>query len=554
METKLADALQPVYDVCVIGSGPAGIILALEYSCLNPGKKILLVEYGGKEPAGKNTLDSSIQLKNPLYHHKPEECTNKGLGGTSATWGGRCVMWDEVDFMDRTETNGASPWNMNLFKEINQYVQRASKYFECGEAKFNLHDLPQLNGHRIAENFIEGIVTDSAVERWSIPTRFGPRYERDIVKRPNLTLLQGFEGRDFSSPDACGKCKILCIREVKSQKLYEVRAEAFVIATGAHEATRILLRNTRLFKNLNTVPSALGKYYQGHLSGKIASVRFSGDPKKTDYGFIRNNAGVYLRRRFQFSNDFLLKQGLLNTAIWLDNPLYHDPKHRNGAMSFMYLAMLIPVLGKKLAPPAIAHSITKGQKHAVNEHIWNVLRGMPGSLLTPASIFYRRYIQKRKLPGIFLFNPQNYYALHFHAEQSASPLNKMELAVDGETLVIDYKPSEADVNSVIKLHDVLNKWLQQCGCGALEYWYTPDELPEVIRSTSRGGIHQSGTTRMGCSSNTGVVDGNLKVWGTDNIYVCSSSVFPVSGQANPTFLLGAFAIRLANRLSMSIKN
>ena len=94
------------------------------------------------------------------------------------------------------------------------------------------------------------------------------------------------------------------------------------------------------------MPPALGKYYQGHISGKIASVRFYGDPKKTDYGFLRDSDGVYLRRRLQLSTEALVKNNLLNTALWLDNPLYVDPAHRNGAMSFMYLAMITPGLGK----------------------------------------------------------------------------------------------------------------------------------------------------------------------------------------------------------------
>jgi choline dehydrogenase-like flavoprotein len=53
---------------------------------------------------------------------------------------------------------------------------------------------------------------------------------------------------------------------------------------------------------------------------------------------------------------------------------------------------------------------------------------------------------------------------------------------------------------------------------------------------------------MADTPENGVVDANLKLWGTNNIYVCSSSVFPTSGQANPTFLLGVFAVRLAAHL------
>jgi hypothetical protein len=264
---------------------------------------------------------------------------------------------------------------------------------------------------------------------------------------------------------------------------------------------------------------------------------------------LRDSDGSYIRRRFQFANQFLKDQNLLNTAIWLDNPLYYNPKHKSGAMSFMYLAMLAPIIGKKLAPPAIAQSITKGKIYAIPSHIVNIIKGFPKSIFVPAITFYKRYLLERKLPGVFLYSPKNTYALHFHSEQIPVASNNMEIDADGETLVINYSLTDNDVNSVIKLHDELDKFLQSKGCGELEYWFRREELPEAIRAMSRDGIHQSGTTRISATSEQGVVDANLKVWGTKNIYVVSSSVFPTSSQANPTFLLGAFAARLANHLT-----
>ena len=463
-------------------------------------------------------------------------------------------MYDEVDFIDRPIVADGCTWELSLFREMANYVTRAAEYFECGNPVFDLNKSPEFREHRIAENFSEGIVTDSVVERWSMPTRFGDRYAKDVAERPNLTFVQGGEAREFAQPDEAGNVSSLLVRDVQTKKTFTVRAKAFVLAAGTQETTRILLRNPQLFDNLGGVPTALGRYYQGHLSGKIASVRFKGDPYKTDYGFLRDADGTYIRRRFQFSTQFLVEQNLLNTAIWLDNPLYFNPEHRSGAMSFMYLAMIMPILGKKLAPPAIAHSVTKGKVTGIPQHLGNILRGLPGSLVTPVTIFYKRYLLKRKLPGVFLFSPENRYALHFHAEQVPDAANRMELGPDGETLVIHYDLTEQDIDSVIKLHRVLDNWLRQEGCGELEYWYADDELPAAIRAMSRDGIHQSGTTRIADSPEKGVVDPNLRVWGSENVFVCSSSVFPTSGQANPTFFLGAFAARLAEHVTKLHEN
>jgi choline dehydrogenase-like flavoprotein len=533
------------YDVCVVGAGAAGIIFTLEYAKLNPSKKIVLVEFGSQNIKDKNKLDDSIQINNPLNHHSPYECTNKGLGGSTATWGGRCVMYDEIDFEPRNILNGGCTWDKSLFEELKLFAEKSSVYFESGKATFDINKITETRLSRIATNFIEGDVTDSVLERWSMPTRFGSRYKEELNGNQNVTVLEGFELRDLLKDDKKNNIKSVVFFNSETKENLTILAEEYVISAGAQETTRILLRNKNIFE---TVSPSLGKFYQGHLSGKIASVKFWGDSKDTDYGFQKDGE-VYIRRRFQFSSSFLKENNLLNTAIWLDNPLYFDPAHKSGAMSFMYLAMITPIIGKKLAPPAIAHSVTKGIVYKVGSHIWNIIEDFPKSFIIPIKTFYGRYILKRKLPGVFLYSPENIYALHFHSEQIPFEKNQMSLAEDGETLVIDYELTDTDINSVIKLHEKLDDWLRKSNCGELVYWFDKSEMVEAIRNVSKDGIHQSGTTRIGHNIDEGVVNDNLETFGINNLYICSSSVFPTSGQANPTFFLGAFAVRLAEFLT-----
>jgi choline dehydrogenase-like flavoprotein len=54
---------------------------------------------------------------------------------------------------------------------------------------------------------------------------------------------------------------------------------------------------------------------------------------------------------------------------------------------------------------------------------------------------------------------------------------------------------------------------------------------------------------MASSANDGVVDPDLTVHGVHNVHVASSSTFVTSGQANSTFMIVAFAVRLADHLS-----
>jgi choline dehydrogenase-like flavoprotein len=67
-----------------------------------------------------------------------------------------------------------------------------------------------------------------------------------------------------------------------------------------------------------------------------------------------------------------------------------------------------------------------------------------------------------------------------------------------------------------------------------------------------GGRHHMGGTRMAVSPAEGVVDGDARVFGTSNLYIAGSSVFPSSGHANPTLTLVQLSLRLAKLLNSEL--
>jgi choline dehydrogenase-like flavoprotein len=64
----------------------------------------------------------------------------------------------------------------------------------------------------------------------------------------------------------------------------------------------------------------------------------------------------------------------------------------------------------------------------------------------------------------------------------------------------------------------------------------------------RDAYHHIGGARMSAHPGDGVVDADLKVHGTKNLFVLGAATFPSGSFANPTLLAMAFAHRLANRL------
>lgn len=549
MNIAIEDAKRREFDLCVIGSGPAGIISALEFASQCPNEDVVLVEFGSSlVPLRKsNSLDQSIRVVNKENHHESDECTDKCLGGTSATWGGRCVMYDEVDFIPRPLIKDNCTWDLSFYESTKPYVGRACEYFECGRPAFDSADAGDAMPESIADGFIVGNVTDRALERWSLPTHFGVRYEQNLKDAKNLFLLLGVKAQRLGVRHTDGSVDSVILSSDVSDD-FELKAKRFIIATGTQEATRLLLKSPHVFDLGGEVPCSLGKFYQGHINGQIASVKFTGDPAQTDFGFNKDVDGTYIRRRFQFSAKFLVENNLLNTAIWLDNFPYYKAEHRSGPLSFVYLMMITPWLNRFLAPPAIIHSFTKGKRDDLWSHVKNVIRGLPGSVITPLIVFRKRYLSKRKMPGLPIWNKRNHYALRFHAEQMPDESNCMKLSKDGDQLEIHYSVSDEDVESVIRCHEALDTYLRETNCGYLDFWHKPGELATAIRLNTIDGVHQSGTTRIGRTIDSGVVDPDLKVFGTSNLYVCSSSVFPTSGQANPTFFTGVCAVRLINHI------
>jgi choline dehydrogenase-like flavoprotein len=98
--------------------------------------------------------------------------------------------------------------------------------------------------------------------------------------------------------------------------------------------------------------------------------------------------------------------------------------------------------------------------------------------------------------------------------------------------------------------EILGTELGRAGLGRLKIDLKDrdESWPDVIRDAG----HHLGTTRMHIDPKKGVVDENCRVHGISNLFVAGSSVFPTSGQANPTLTIVALALRLADYVKRSM--
>ena len=141
------------------------------------------------------------------------------------------------------------------------------------------------------------------------------------------------------------------------------------------------------------------------------------------------------------------------------------------------------------------------------------------------------------------------------SDQKPSPENKITLSNSIDTLGIPtanllWKRSELiRTSSRIIIEDIAKFFVKE-NLGRLainQFLYTDENY------IHENGYHHMGGTRMGNDIKTSVVDSNLKIHNTDNLFVSGSSVFVSAGHAYPTLTIVQLSLRLADHISRLIK-
>jgi choline dehydrogenase-like flavoprotein len=535
-------------DIAVVGSGPAGIVLALELA--NAGYEVALIESGRLHFSEAIQNLGEASSFDPQFHAPMSECTRRQLGGTSIIWGGRCLPYDPVDF-DRREYIHNSDWPI-AYEEIEGYFQRACNYFFCGKSEFNIKNIPNVKQKSIVPGLPDAEVITSTLERWSLPTNFGKEYFNDLKQSEKIKVLYSLTCTEIETNDQGIQVELLHAKTLGGKTIH-VKCQKYVLAGGALNTTRLLLSSDR--KHLGGIGNhsgLLGRFYMGHLSGDIAVVHFTTPPQDTIFGFDRDPDKIYLRRRFSFTREFLHEQQLTNIVAWLGSPKFGDPSHQNGILSSAYLALNMPVLKNYLTSTAMRKAAIGEEDRGIYwAHIMNVLKDFGQALTFVPTFAYGRYIAKRKIPALFVYSAANEYPLHYHSEQVPNPNSTVTLSDERDELGmrrlnIDLQYMQQDIDSVVKAHKYWDRHLRKHNCGYLKY--VTDDPEASVWDQAGDGFHQVGTTRMSDLPSAGVVGTNCNIHGFDDLFVASSSIFATSGQANSTFMIVSFALRLADHL------
>jgi choline dehydrogenase-like flavoprotein len=300
------------YDICVIGSGPAGISLAMALEA--KGLSVLLLEAGADsyDEQSQAMFDGDI-IGTPLFNMGVNRL--RYFGGASNHWGGFCRHLDEWDF--RQKVAGVdTAWPITR-GDLEPYLDRARDILEIA---------------CIGEN--EALNDQLIQVRWtySPPVQFASKY-RDAIKRSTrLTLSLNSYVTNFVSKD--GAVVALDVRDAANNR-YTVRAKQYVLCAGGIENSRMLLwANTQNEARLIPQADALGKYWMEHPHYTVGeAVVGSKVPLEID-----RKGRAYIAP----SERAIKEKGILNCALRFEPAEYEGAKKMVGD-----LACAVPGLGHR---------------------------------------------------------------------------------------------------------------------------------------------------------------------------------------------------------------
>ncbi len=544
-DIQQGDVLQA--DVVVVGSGAAGIPLSLELA--DTGLKVILLEAGGDSVQNRDQDLYAGSVVQPSLHPPADKYRQRCLGGSTVTWGGRCVPLDPIDLESRDYVP-LSDWPIS-YDELNAYFPAANEWLEAGNCEYKSSRAFSDAVPPLFKGFDSDIVSIDSLERFSRPTDMFSRYKGRFEANENVRLISDANCTSISL-DSTGREVAKLVVSTLEKKVFHVTASHYILAVGGIETARLLLAsNDVTTAGVGNENDVVGRYYMCHIAGNVGKLNLSIPKTDVRHGYEISPEGIYCRRRISLVESEQSRREINNVVFRLHFPRIADPIHRSGVLSLIYLAK-----------PFISYEYGTRLRDGDGDSFKSMLLHLRNVLFSPIETarFLLKWVSKRnlasrKFPSIILENKTNRFSLEINGEQIPRHDSRIYLANEKDELgvprvVIDWKYSPQDIKSIKETLDVFRSELERLGIGTLEYDENMLE-EELLRFGAYGG-HHIGTARMGTDPKTSVVDSDCKVHGIENLFIAGSAVFPTSSQANPTLALTALAVRLAGHIAVQL--
>ncbi len=507
-------------DVAIVGAGLAGIDMARYLG--RRGLRVVLLESGRLEfDADIQALTRVAFAGKPLRTHETDGhispylppmyrgyCRIRQFGGTTNVWTGKWRIFDPWDF-DKRPWIPHSGWPIKIDDLMPFYEETARDY---GFGDFNAESDTEFV--REARKLLVPVGLEPHLfylEKET--TRPGQRFFQELKKASSIDVVLGANATAIVLDD-----NLEHVREIVCQSLDKrrctVSAGHFVLATGGLEVPRLLLASNRQIPaGLGNARDLVGRFYMDHpkhVQGKLQS----GPALKHVVDALTKPRPCF-GMSFSLSRDVQRTQSLLNHAIFL-KPIYrYWLDHPTESVEAIRTALL-EASPRRLLAPSLA-------------------------LAASPRTFYKA-LQQWGYGG--RGGPVAHFAVKLAVEQAPNRDSRVYLGSQRDSLgmpqlVVDWRFTPLDHDGLNALVPALQKAFAEVGLGCLDFGSTPLKLDEMMDAS-----HHMGTTRMASDPTEGVVDVNCRVFGCDNLFIASGSVFPLGHAYSPTYTILAVARRV----------
>lgn len=540
-------------DVCIVGSGPVGLSMALQFA--DTDVSVIVVESGGNDYEPESAELSEFENAG-CARSEVNAVRRRIFGGTSTIWSGRCMPFSSLDLVRRNWLPSEG-WPVTE-EEMLPWLEQASKILGAG---------PLVTGQRLWH--LLGMKPDVP---WD-PACFEPQiFLASSVNPPRSRIVQptGFEApkelaalQHSGMPAAtdlgeasrealqrAGNVRVLlrahaleidanedCVTGVTvaspdGQKRH-IRAQNVVAACGGIDNARLLLLSKRPDgTSLGNRSDQVGRYLADHHYAPIAHL----DEK---------SAAALRSRLRQKWFDFDGTRYIYAVGASLSAQRQREEKLPRATLySFEHRRRDTAITSAR----KLLHSFAGSGAGFDAANLKNALFH-PYEL---SQCIVDRYVFKRpSLDPVFKVD------VGCNVEQIPNPDSRLILGEKtdkfGQKVArVDWRMDDREFHGYQRTAELFAQECRRLGLGDIQPsgWIADKRVD--WREELHDMAHPMCSTRMASSPEQGVVDRNCEVFGVRGLYMAGSSVFSTGGTSNPTLMAVALGLRVAHRIKKTL--
>ena len=496
-------------DVCIVGSGPAGLTVARELA--GTGVRVCMLESGGREFDAETQELADGKVSGGRFEPL-RNARRRQVGGMGNQWdsdlgvrnrlGFRAGPLDPIDFEER-DWLPHSGWPFGR-DHLDPYYERVHRQFGLGPFRYDAAHWASEEA-RALELDTESFQTDVwTFVRQEIFTRELPD---ELARAANVAVYPWANVVEAEVTENAGEVTALRVACLTGNQ-FRVRAKQFVFAAGGIENARLLLLSDRVQRGgLGNGHNVVGRYFMEHQpvhGGTLYPSRRAVLDELALYD-VRQVDEVPVIGKIVPTRALLEREQLLHFSVaFLPKHARYRKARQEYPDSLVHLARAAAAF--RLPENAGAHlrNVVRGADYIAARLACKLSRGRICSdfgagpnMLTGGGWSASRDVSRR----------YSVLDVHLHVEQAPHPDNRVTLddvadALGCRKTHLHWEWRERDFTSVRRAEELVAAQLRRAGLG--EFRIASENGRPVLEAA--GLHHQMGTTRMHEDPKQGVVD------------------------------------------------